>query len=171
MPPSDDPVSEGPPRLPTADDFPATGPFSLAAPGPRFGGRAIDVLIVVLPALGVLIATATVVDRVVSFDPPVWLLPAMALWAITYEVTCIALFGRTIGKWIVGVRIVRYSDGRRPGVGQSFLRGAVPWAPLALPLGPFSLGLALALFGTGVGGSLHRGIPDAAGGTLVISTR
>ena len=171
MPPSDDGATGGPSRLPTAGDFPATGPFSLAAPVPRFGARAIDVLIVVLPALAVLIATASVIDRVVSFDPPMWLLPAMALWAITYEVTCIALFGRTVGKWIVGVRIVRYDDGQRPGIGQSFLRGAVPWAPLALPVGPFGLGIVMLLYGTGIAGDLHRGVPDQAGGTLVISTR
>ena len=54
---------------------------------------------------------------------------------------------------------------------QALLRGLVPWSVLALPLGPFSVAAFLGVYSTGVSGSLHRGIPDQAGGTLVISTR
>ena len=43
---------------------------------------------------------------------------------------------------------------------------------LALPLGPFSIAAFLGVYGSGIGGGdLHRGLPDQAGGTLVISTR
>ena len=47
-----------PRRVPTAKDFPKTGPFSLAAPGPRFGARALDLSVVALPVLIVIAITA-----------------------------------------------------------------------------------------------------------------
>ena len=46
-----------PRRVPTAKDFPKTGPFSLAAPGPRFGARALDLSVVALPVLIVIAIT------------------------------------------------------------------------------------------------------------------
>ena len=49
---------EAPRRVPTAKDFPKTGPFSLAAPGPRFGARALDLALVALPVLVVVAITA-----------------------------------------------------------------------------------------------------------------
>jgi len=100
-----------PRRVPTAKDFPKTGPFSLAAPGPRFGARALD------------------------------------------------------------LSVVRYVDGGRPTATQCGLRALLPWSVLALPLGPFAVGAVALVYGTGIGGELHRGWPDRVGGTLVISTR
>ena len=47
-----------PRRVPTAKDFPKTGPFSLAAPGPRFGARALDLSVVAFPVLIVVAITA-----------------------------------------------------------------------------------------------------------------
>jgi len=41
-----DPIGS-PRKSPTAKDFPASGPFSLAAPGPRFGARALDLAVIV----------------------------------------------------------------------------------------------------------------------------
>jgi len=84
---------------------------------------------------------------------------------------CVALFGRTIGKAMLGLKAVRYTDGLRPNIAQSALRAIVPWSALALPLGPFALGAFLVVYGTSLGGDLHRGIPDQAAGTIIISTR
>lgn len=169
MPPSESAPTERP--LPSAEDFPATGPYSLAAPGPRFGGRALDLALLATPALLVIALTTRTVAGQLQLDVPMWLLPALAGLGIVYETLTVALFGRTIGKAVAGLRVARYTDGQRPMFTQALLRSMPPWCALALPLGPFSVAAMLLVFGTGVGGSLHRGLPDQAGGTIVISTR
>jgi uncharacterized RDD family membrane protein YckC len=171
MPPSDPEPVEGGRRLPKAEDFPATGPYSLGAPGPRFGARALDLTVIALPVVIVIALTTTTVDGKTSFDVPGWLLPAAAALGTLYEFVSVAWRSRTPGKWLLGLKVVRYTDGQKPSPPQALLRGLVPWSVLALPLGPFSIAAFLGVYSTGVSGSLHRGIPDQAGGTLVISTR
>jgi uncharacterized RDD family membrane protein YckC len=172
MPPSEpsDSVS-GPRRLPTIDDFPRTGPFSLAAPAPRFGARALDLALVATPALVVLAVTARTINGQLQLEVPFWLGPAVIALGVLYELIAVARWGRTLGKVLLGLRVVRYTDGARPTPVQALLRALVPWSMLALPIGPFAVGLFLVVYGSGVVGALHRGVPDQAGGTLVISTR
>jgi uncharacterized RDD family membrane protein YckC len=158
-------------RLPKAEDFPATGPYSLAAPGPRFGARAVDLTLVAVPALIVVALSFETVADQTRLDVPEWLLPAVALLGALYEFVSVLLWSRTPGKWLLGLRVVRYTDGQKPTAAQALLRGLLPWSVLALPLGPFSIAAFLGVYGTGIGGELHRGLPDQAGGTLVISTR
>jgi uncharacterized RDD family membrane protein YckC len=171
MPQSDpEPVPEGR-RLPTAEDFPATGPYSLGAPGPRFGARAFDLTVIAVPVIVVVAIASSVVDGKLDLEVPSWLLPSAAVAGALYEFVSVAWRSRTPGKWLLGLRVVRYTDGQRPTPPQALLRGLVPWSVLALPLGPFSIAAFLGVYSTGVSGSLHRGIPDQAAGTLVISTR
>ncbi|MBJ7307691.1 MAG: RDD family protein [Acidimicrobiia bacterium] len=160
-----------PRRVPTAKDFPKTGPFSLAAPGPRFGARALDLSVVALPVLVVVAITAKSSNGQLEFDVPSWLLPAALAFAIVYEFLFVLAVQRTPGKLLFGLRVVRYVDGSRPTATQCGLRALLPWSVLALPLGPFAVGAVVLVYGTGIGGELHRGWPDRVGGTLVISTR
>ncbi len=160
-----------PRRVPTAKDFPKTGPFSLAAPGPRFGARALDLSVVALPVLVVVAITAKSSNGQLEFDVPSWLLPAALAFAIVYEFLFVLAVQRTPGKLLFGLRVVRYVDGSRPTATQCGLRALLPWSVLARPLGPFAVGAVVLVYGTGIGGELHRGWPDRVGGTLVISTR
>jgi uncharacterized RDD family membrane protein YckC len=162
---------QDPPRLPQAKDFPATGPFSLAAPGPRFGARAIDLSLVLAPALLVILLSNRDVAELMQLDTPDWLLLAIVALGMSYEFVCVALFGRTAGKALLGLKTVRYTDGFRPNIAQSALRAIVPWSVLALPLGPFAFSAFVVVYGTSLAGDLHRGIPDQAAGTIIISTR
>jgi uncharacterized RDD family membrane protein YckC len=165
-----DPVGT-PRKVPTAKDFPASGPFSLAAPGPRFGARALDLSVIALPVLVVVALTTKTIDGQLQFDSPDWLLPAALAFAVVYDFLFTFFAQRTLGKMVFGLRVVRYIDGGRPTASQSGLRALLPWTPLALPLGPFGFAAVLGVYGTGVGGELHRGWPDTVGGTLVISAR
>lgn len=160
-------------RLPVAEDFPATGPYSLAAPGPRFSARAIDLAVVAVPVVAAAVVWMVVGDRTLPFDEPWWLAPMALVLGVVYEFVSVAWKEKTLGKWAMGLRIVRYADGQGPDPGQSLLRALVPWAVLVVPwLGIFVLGaLVVAVYATGVAGSLHRGLPDQAAGTIVISTR
>jgi uncharacterized RDD family membrane protein YckC len=171
MPPNDGVTPAGGPRRPaSAADFPSTGPFSLAAPGPRFAARAIDLLAVAFPALVYLGFVTTYTDGRFAFGPLVWLGAALFLLGSLYEFLGVVLWGRTPGKWIFGLKVVRLSDGQRPNTRQALLRGLVPWSALALPVGALAVPGLVLIYGS-VPGDLHRGIPDHAGGTLVISTR
>ncbi len=172
MPPSDPEPVSGQRRLPKAEDFPRTGPYSLAAPGPRFGARAIDLAVIAVPVVIVALLTTKEIAGQTQLDVPMWLLPAAALAGCLYEFASVAWRARTPGKWLTGLRIARYTDGRKPTPSQALLRALLPWSILALPLGIFSVAAFLVVYGSGIGGGdLHRGLPDQAGGTLVISTR
>lgn len=170
MPPNESTGTAGR-RPPTAEDFPRSGPFSLAAPGPRFGARAVDLALVVAPAAIVVAFTARTVGGQVRLDIPGWLGPALIALGVAYEWLSVTVAQRTIGKALFGLRLVRYADGGRPTTAQALLRALVPWSVLALPLGPFVVAAFLGIYGTGIGGPMHRGWPDIAGGTLVLSTR
>lgn len=160
-----------PRKLPEAEDFPAKGPNSLAAPGPRFGARALDLALVATPGLVVLaFSITTKPGGQVDIHAPVWAVWLVMGVGIVYETIAVAVWGRTVGKWAFGLRVARYTDGKRPLPTQALLRAMVPWSVLALPM-PFAAAGALALWATGAGGSLHRGVPDQAGGTIVVATR
>jgi uncharacterized RDD family membrane protein YckC len=164
-------AESAPRKLPEPEDFPATGPNALAAPGPRFGARGLDLALVAMPAM--IVAALSVEERgdQVEIDLPGWL-PWLVLGVgFLYEFATTAIWGRSLGKWLFGLRIARYTDGRRPHVDQALLRSLVPWAAFALPV-PFSGALLLGVWFTGIGGGpLHRGVPDQAGGTIVVATR
>lgn len=172
MPQSDqtDPIG-APRKVPTAKDFPKSGPFSLAAPGPRFGARALDLSVIALPVLITIAITARTIDGQLQLDIPNWLTPAALVLGVLYEFLFVRFSQRSLGKMLFGLKVVRFVDGARPTTSQCLLRALLPWSVLALPLGPFAVAALLLMYGTGVSGDLHRGWPDMAGGTLVISTR
>jgi len=157
-------------RVPTAKDFPATGPFSLAAAGPRFAARAVDLCIVGLPALIVLAFIMKVDNGVLHLDVPLWLGLATFAFGSLYEALFVGTLGRTPGKALFGLRVVRLVDGGRPDPERSLLRGMIPWSFVAVPLGVFAVPAMLAVYGW-VSGELHRSISDHAAGTIVITTK
>jgi uncharacterized RDD family membrane protein YckC len=162
--------AEAPRKLPEAEDFPASGPNSLAAPGPRFGARGLDLFLVAIPAAVIAALTLDTPGDQVQWDIPPWTGWVVLGLGLVYEAIAVAVWGRTVGKWIFGLRVARYTDGKRPRPDQALLRALVPWAAFALPM-PLGLAGMLALWSTGAGGSLHRGVPDQAGGTIVVATR
>ena len=70
----------------------------------------------------------------------------LALWTCTlvfagaYTVVLHALFGQTVGKMIVGVRVVVGDDGAPPPLGASLLR----WAAYSASVATLGLGYAMA---------------------------
>lgn len=111
-------------------------------------------------------------------------LVAMALW-FAYEVPAISQRGQTIGKRIVGIKVLPLEGARLPGMPEpppgvtvpatiGFLRAARRWNPLGLPvllytccgIG-FLLQLVDALSPT-FGGPLHLAFHDRAAATVVV---
>lgn len=137
-------------REPVAEDAPRTAPPTIsgnyAGPLARAGAFAIDWWVMVF-AYG--IATAIVswtLDQLLGDSGPtrrldsVWSAVAFVCWALVYFAAPLGLSGRTLGKAIVGLRVVN-RDGAPLGPGQALVR-------------VISLPLSVALFGLGLVGAV-----------------
>jgi uncharacterized RDD family membrane protein YckC len=150
----EDPVPEQPGQV--------TGRF--AGPGSRLTEFIIDIgLIVALFGVtaNVLIFCARSVlgiDVSTSNTDNIWWLVAYLGWAFTYFFVSLAITGRTIGKWLVGVRVVQ-RDGTPLRTGPAFAR------VLALPIALLSLGIGLIGI---VIGTQRRALQDVVAGSVVV---
>ncbi len=177
------PMPVMPKRLPQVDDFPDTGVNALASVRQRGWARVIDTLITDLPLLLLLSAIATTTldgngnptpeTDALTQHVPLWVTLGTAVLASTYEIVAIAWRSQTIGKWLLGIRVARFADGKRPGWGQATLRCLLPAvagaAAFALT-GVRSVGM-LVVFASAFFNPLFRGWHDDAGGTVVVRTR
>ena len=133
-------------------------PFSL-----RCGALLIDYILVV----GVL-AFATMLARVFgdARRGSAFVLTAgyiaVGVVAFLNFVVVAGLSGRTLGKWLAGLRVVR-KDGERLGYARSLVRHVLGYALTALTLG---LGFLLAAFN-----SRGRALHDLLAGTVVVRSR
>jgi uncharacterized RDD family membrane protein YckC len=87
---------------------------------------------------------------------------AVGVVAVLNFVLVAGLTGRTLGKWIAGLRVER-KDGRRAGFARLLARHTVGYALTLLTLG---LGLLLAAFN-----SSGRALHDLLAGTVVVRSR
>jgi uncharacterized RDD family membrane protein YckC len=83
-----------------------------------------------------------------------------------YEVAMIALLGATLGKKVLGLRVVRLQDGRVPGWGPAILRWLVPLGAGIVSCGLGAVLVYLSPFWDGA--RRKQGWHDKAAGTLVI---
>jgi uncharacterized RDD family membrane protein YckC len=141
----------------------------LAEPSQRLVARLVDTLIV-----GVPLATAATEffprDTAQIVVTPL----AFAGVSLVYEAVQLALWGRTVGKRLTGVRVVS-ADGRPLRVGQALVRSAIyALPPAGRPVRVLNL-LAgifwLAEIGLMFEGGHRQALHDRAAGTLVIDTR
>lgn len=166
----------------------ALSPYSSGQPGPppaspgrRLGAKVIDGLLLVV-ALGILAGvligvvvqphavTTTSVDGVTSttIDRGIGGIVAVVLLALLlgflYDPVLTALRGGSLGKAMLGLRVVR-TDGSRVGWGAAFGRSAVAAGIGFLPFG----GLLDSLWCTW--DPRRQCVHDKAAGTLVVATR
>src|SRR6478735_3331717 len=83
---------------------------------------------------------------------------ALALWAFTYSFSCHAVAGRTVGKGIVGIRVVS-SDGSPLSVRQAFVR------TVAFPLSALLFGIGFLMI---LVQREHRALHDLIAGTCSV---
>jgi uncharacterized RDD family membrane protein YckC len=83
---------------------------------------------------------------------------AFAIWAFSYVFVSLAITGRTIGKGLAGLRVVR-ADGSAPGVRTMFVR------TLAFPLSVLFFGIGLLMI---VVQREHRALHDLIAKTCVV---
>jgi uncharacterized RDD family membrane protein YckC len=126
----------------------------------RLVGFLVDVVVLILPTF--LVAKAT------SSTHSPW--PAILVTA-AYYVALTAWRGQTLGKRLLGTRVVMVADERLPGLGPSLVRHAVVVVPgLLVPTGLSGV-WSVAVFLPILWGPLHRGVHDRIAGTVVLTTR
>ncbi|MDE0171697.1 MAG: RDD family protein [bacterium] len=142
----------------------------LASLGSRLGARILDwilvsVVIGVLAVIG--IAGAIASGDEAGFIALVFGLALMVLViTLLYEMTMIALRGQTVGKMMVGAKVVRATDGEIPGWGKSIGRWLILVAPSLIPIGGFILTLLVYLSPTF--DNRRQGWHDKAVATVVV---
>ncbi len=169
-----------PPR--TRRDLPPAGPGSAASVLIRVGARLIDIVLLWIAPAVVLLApyvpdsgdtTATIDFGTVDS----WRIVIMVMAFPVVDAVMTTLTGRSPGKFVLGLRVVRYVDGELAAPYQVMLRTAVvtiPFvAPLVLPsaIGQFVNLLSLVVLISIAIDPVGRGFQDKAGGTIVLRTR
>jgi uncharacterized RDD family membrane protein YckC len=104
-----------------------------------------------------------------------WWISGQVFW-LANEVLGVAVWGRTIGKLVVGTRVVTVDDEARPGWRRATIRMVVATGPSLVPIRiPLLRGWtgpvwAIAVFGPILGAG-RRGLHDRAAGTTVVRAR
>ena len=116
------------------------GNVELARPLSRLGARIIDWFIQAVPVTVFVIWALATLDLFfgTGSDAPRLLGVLGAIWLFGYEFVQIAVWGKTIGKRIVGIKVIDAAHGGVPGWGKSIGRWIVPFLPAVisiLPLG------------------------------------
>ncbi|BDZ49291.1 hypothetical protein GCM10025867_15320 [Frondihabitans sucicola] len=163
------------------------GAIRLASLGQRVGARLIDIVIVVLAYVIIarIVSAAAAASARATYSGYGYLESSAAsigagiggfilgtflaaVFAYVYEVVMTAAWGRTVGKMIVGLRVIRAVDGRKPNVGNAFLRWISPGLGGLIPfVGPFGALLVL-LSPTFDSSGRRQGWHDKMAGTLVV---
>lgn len=160
------------------------GTVRLAGPGARLAARILDAGVVYTLWFIIRdVVSIYIVDSMVSSAAGKFFvaLAVLSLVFVGYEVVQSALWGQTVGKRIVDIRVVNESTARPPGWGRSLIRWAAPLVPFGL-LGVFLSGAGelLALLVAAASLALcylsitwdrkNQGWHDKAAGTFVVKT-
>jgi uncharacterized RDD family membrane protein YckC len=155
---------------PRAQDFPPSGPNSLASLLQRFAGWSLDLLVTIVPASLAVLPFIDFDDFLETGELPTYATAVPLLVWLVYEVILLTWFGRTLGCLVLGIRVARYADGKKPTVEQASMRSLLPAAIAAIPIPIVNAGWIVVYMGA-LYNPLRRGFQDYAGGTVVIRTR
>lgn len=144
---------------------PPLAPPPLAGIGRRVAARLLDgLLIVVVSVVPILLASDIDLDEGV-FDVPAWVRWSTWLGGVAYEVLATALVGKTLGKHLVGIRVVDEAGGGLPDLGQAVRRAV----PTLLGVVPVVAGLSFLLYAPALWHPRRKGAHDSLAGTLVVT--
>ncbi len=145
--------------------------------GRRLAARAIDYVLVAIAAVAFFVLMAAVVvilapdSETTDAQGVLWALLFLFGWGLLlffYDWLYLVTWGRTLGKMMVGIRVVSAVDGGGLSQGQAVGRSAFFGLPQSLPVlgNLLSLGESMAALGDQHGRALH----DRAAGTVVVRT-
>lgn len=142
---------------------------ALASVGKRALAQFLDGLVVGIPLFLLTAALGyTLTDDSLSDSELMWL---TVLWVgvnLVYNIVAIAVYGRTLGKRMAGIKVVNRVDGGRVSWNYAAVRALIPTAVQLVPvIGP---GLSLVVYLRAVFHPLRQGLHDAAAGTIVVKS-
>ncbi|MXV86070.1 MAG: RDD family protein [Acidimicrobiales bacterium] len=141
----------------------------LARIGARFGARVLDIILEVVAVIvlgSVLIGGWLTGDADSVPDIGVGGLLISAAVGVAYEVVLIALWGQTLGKRMVGIRVINAAHGGVPGWGKSSGRWAIPGLLALIPAVGWILSILCYISATW--DRVYQGWHDKVAGTLVV---
>ena len=147
----------------------AGGAVALAEPSQRLVARLVDMLIVGVPV-------ATAATEIFPRETAQTVVAPIAFAGVflVYEAVQLAVWGRTVGKRLTGIRVVS-ADGRRLCVSQALVRSAIYALPPAARPVPVLNVLAGIFWLVEIGllfeGVHRQALHDRAAGTLVVEAR
>ena len=149
------------------------GPTVIMAPiSRRFLAKVLDGIIVALPASLVFAAqhSSSATDKL---EVPTSFIALVLALAGLHDLIGIALWGKTLGKHVLGIRVRLASDGSLPGWLPALLRWIVATGPQLLSL---AVGGVTGLYGIvdlslGFRAPLHQCLHDLAARTVVVDER
>ena len=169
-------INPNPYAPPTAEvsDAADTGTFEQADRGARLGAAIVDILVSVVVVLPVLIALAMAVgtgslgtETIISavFGTMGYASMVLGIAWVAVTIYLVNKNGQTIGKKMLGIKVVR-SDGSRASLGRIFwLRNFVNGIPASIPYIGSVYGLADALW---IFGEKRQCLHDKIADTIVI---
>ena len=130
----------------------------------------IDELLVAIPLFVVFaLVSGDSPSDVADGDLAKWFTLTSTVIVLVYYAVAVWWRGRTVGKWIMGMKVVRVTDGGPVGFSGASLRSLVPAVAGAPPvIGPF---LAIAVYAVAMFDRRRQGLHDKAAGTVVVDTR
>ena len=140
---------------------------ALASVGKRALAQFLDGLVVGIPLFAITASLGfALTDDSLSNSALTWL---TVLWVgvnLVYNIVGIAVYGFTVGKRIVGIKVVNRVDGGRLTWTSASVRALIPTAVQLVPVvGP---GLSLVVYVRAVFHPLRQGLHDVAAGTIVV---
>ena len=142
---------------------------ALASVGQRALAQALDGLVLLLPAFLVVYLTTGEILASVNDDSKgsqLWATFILVILQITYNTVCVAVWGATLGKRIVGLRVVNQADGGPVSFNYAAVRALIPSAAGLIPV--IGMAAPIVIYMRAFFHPLRKGWHDQAAGTIVV---
>ena len=142
---------------------------ALASVGQRALAQALDGLVLLLPAFLVVYLTTGEILASVNDDSKgsqLWATFILVILQITYNTVCVAVWGATLGKRIVGLRVVNQTDGGPVSFNYAAVRALIPSAAGLIPV--IGMAAPIVIYMRAFFHPLRKGWHDQAAGTIVV---
>lgn len=142
----------------------------LASIGQRIGARLLDGLIIGLPLTVLVFVASDFSDDRETISTPLWVQLVAAAVSALYEIVLIRNRGQTVGKQVLGIKVVRVTDGTFPDWTAAVVRYVLPVVPVLIPV-PGVFLLSVVIYLVAVVHPLRQGWHDRAAGTIVVTAQ
>ena len=142
---------------------------ALASIGQRALAQVLDGLVLLVPAFAVVYFVAG--DILIATDTEttsaqMWATFILVALQIAYNTLCITMWGATIGKRLLGLRVVNQADGGLVALNSAAMRALIPAAAGLIPV--IGMAAPIVIYMRAFFHPLRKGWHDQAAGTIVV---